>query len=244
MTYVKRDYRAVIAPAGLTCYEITLGESDLYICTDGNHAPFANESLARHRGEIEVYIERHPTFQTSFRPVPAATGAPEIVRAMSETAEMCDVGPMASVAGAIAQFVGTDLLSLSRKVIVENGGDVFLSGSGMRKVRVFAGTGSSPVDILVEDSEEGVGVCTSSATVGPSISLGKADAVTVLARTATLADAAATMIGNTVLCPADIRGGLDAGREQDGVLGVMIMAQGSMGVWGAIEINRLGRIDP
>src|SRR5450759_3348809 len=197
--YSERIYRAVIEPAGLSCYSVVIGESDLYICTQKNHSAEAGESLMRHRAGLEEYLARHLTFATSFKTV------------------------------AVAQFVGTDLLGLSGRVIVENGGDLFLAGGGPTKVRIFAGAGSPGVDVLVEDAPEGVGLCTSSATVGPSISLGAADAVTVLARTATLADAAATAIGNVVLVPDDIENGLQMASRLDGVSGEVVLLQGSMG---------------
>jgi ApbE superfamily uncharacterized protein (UPF0280 family) len=234
--YTERVYRAVMEPTGLMCYSLVIGESDLYICTEGDTAALAKESLGRHRAELEDYLSKHVSFGTSFKPVPVASEAPGIVAEMAAAAEACDVGPMASVAGAIAQHVGVDLLTASRRVIVENGGDLFLAGGGPTRVRIFAGAGSAPVDIIVEDTPEGVGLCTSSATVGPSVSLGAADAVSVLAATATLADAAATAIGNMVLSVEDIGAGLEKAASVDGVYGTVVMLEGSMGAWGKVEI--------
>lgn len=232
----ERAYRAVMEPEGLTCYALKMGESDLYICTAGDTVEAARESLERHRAELEGYLATHSSFGTSFKPVPAATGAPGIVTDMAAAGEAFDVGPMASVAGAIAQWVGTDLLSVSSEVIVENGGDIFLAGGGRRRIRIFAGVDSRDVDIIVEDSADGTGVCTSSATVGPSVSFGAADAVTVIAATATIADAAATAMGNAVLRPEDIGSGLEMAASFEQVQGAVIMLQGSMGAWGKVEI--------
>jgi len=92
------------------------------------------------------------------------------------------------------------------------------------------------VDIIIEDRPGGVGLCTSSAKVGPSVSLGEADAVTVLSPTATLADAAATAIGNRVVSQEDISGALEMATGYDEVLGVVVIAGGSVGVWGEIEV--------
>ena len=103
-------------------------------------------------------------------------------------------------------------------------------------MRVFSGADSPPIDIIVEVPPSGVGLCTSSATVGPSISLGAADAVTVLARTATIADAAATAIGNRVLSPADIEAGLAMASGFSEVDGAVIVLEGSIGAWGRLEI--------
>jgi len=234
--YVERGYRSVMEPSGLTCYRVVAGESDLFVCTLGDQGAAARDSLSLHREVLEDYLGRHLDFGTSFRPVPTADDAPEIVRAMGEAAGLFDVGPMASVAGAIAQFVGSDLLDASGEVVVENGGDIFLAGGGKRLVRIFAGADSPPVDIVVEDSPRGIGLCTSSATVGPSVSLGAADAVTVLARTATIADAAATAIGNKVVSLADIETGLMMASSLPGVDGVVIVLEGSVGAWGKLEI--------
>lgn len=234
--YVERVYRAVMEPEGLTCYSVVQGESDLYVCTTGDLSAEAAESLEEHRGHLEAYLRAHFDFGTSFRPIPVDSEAPAIVKEMADAAAAFDVGPMASVAGAVAQFVGTDLLRGSSEVIVENGGDIFLAGGGTRAVRIFAGARSAGVDISFEDAPGGVGLCTSSATVGPSVSLGAADAVTVLARTATIADAAATAIGNRVVRPENIEEGLGMGREAEDVYGVVILLQGSVGIWGNLQM--------
>jgi ApbE superfamily uncharacterized protein (UPF0280 family) len=234
---IERAYRGVMEPAGLTCYEVAIGESDLYVCTRGDHADEARQSLTSHRSELESYLEKHLSFGTSFRPVPASGDAPEIVCEMIAAAEVFDVGPMASVAGAIAQYVGADLLEHCPEVIVENGGDIFLAGGGKRQVRIFAGASSPPVHVTVKDSANGVGLCTSSATVGPSISLGEADAVTVLAGTATTADAAASAIGNMVRSADDIEGALEKASGYSQILGVVIVVGGSIGAWGSLELG-------
>jgi len=231
-----RGYRAEVSPSGLDCYRVALGESDLYICTLGRLEEEAAVSLATHRRELEEYLKAHVTFGTSFRPVPAAGEPPTIVVDMAEAAELFDVGPMASVAGAVAQYVGMDLLERSGEVIVENGGDLFLAGTGARNVRVFAGEGAPEINLRLQCRPEGVGLCTSSASIGPSVSLGNTEAVTVLAGTATLADAAASAIGNRVLGPEDIPGALQFAKGLERVDGVLIIAGGSVGIQGELEL--------
>lgn len=226
----------MIEPPGLNCYRVVIEESDLYVCTKSDLSDRARESLTACRRDLEGYIESHPSFATAFRPLPVASSAPDIVKEMSQVADTYNVGPMASVAGAVAQHVGRDLLAHSRQVIVENGGDLFLAGGMRRKVRIFPGKESQPVDIIIKDEPEGVGLCTSSATVGPSVSLGIADSVTVLARTATLADAAATALGNRVRSPDDIGDVLEAAAGMNELYGAVIIAGGSVGAWGSIEL--------
>jgi uncharacterized protein len=234
--YSERAYRVVMEPEALACRRVVIGESDLYVCGRGDLEKQALESLGRRRGELEEYLAQHVSFGTAFKPIPVVSGAPEIVADMGRAAEVFDVGPMASVAGAIAQYVGTDLLEYSPEVIVENGGDIFMAGGGSRRVRVFAGGEAPLVHVAVDDAPEGVGLCTSSGTVGPSVSLGSADAVTVLARTATLADAAATALGNLVLGADDIEGVLKVARDTEEILGVVVVAGGSVGAWGAVAL--------
>lgn len=234
--YLEREYRGLIVPKGLTCYRVAAGESDLFVCTSGNLADEAKMHLEDGRAELEKYMESHLQFGMSFRPMPVEGSAPDIVKDMAEAAEIFNVGPMASVAGAIAQYVGRGLLAHSGQVIVENGGDIFLAGGKKRRAKIFAGDEAPPVEILFEDTSEGVGLCTSSATVGPSVSLGIADAVTVLANTATLADAAATSLGNMIKSSDDIAGALELAMEYVEVSGAVVVAGGAMGAWGQLEL--------
>jgi hypothetical protein len=153
------------------------------------------------------------------------------------------VGPMAAVAGAIAAQVGQGLLAHSAEVIVENGGDVFLKTRQAATVAVYAGASplSLAVGVRVGGRERPCGVCTSSGTVGPSLSFGKADAVCVVSASCALADAAATAIGNRVQSGRDIPGAVEFGRSIRGVAGLAIIVGERLGVWGEVEIVALAR---
>jgi hypothetical protein len=145
---------------------------------------------------------------------------------------------MAAVAGAMAEFVGRDLLPESPEVIVENGGDLFLLSARELKIAIFAGPSplSMQVGVRVSGAAKGMGVCTSSGTVGPSLSFGRADAACILAPSAALADAAATAVGNAVKSPADLAAGLDRARAIEGVIGAVVVIGGKMGAWGQLEL--------
>ena len=149
-----------------------------------------------------------PDLLTALVPFPVGDDAPAIARAMAEAAAKVNVGPMAAVAGAFAEFVGRDLLKYSPEVIVENGGDIFLKSTKSRLVGVYAGEDSpltGQVALKIEPLDTPLGVCTSSGTVGHSLSFGKADAVVALSRSTALADAAATAIGNIVKAETDVQ---------------------------------------
>ena len=153
-------------------------------------------------------------------------------------AQKAGVGPMAGVAGAMAEFVGKALLTKTSEVVVENGGDIFLQSSTERRIGIFADCSplSMRVGIRVLPEKTPLGVCTSSGTVGPSLSLGKADAVCVISPSATLADAAATAVGNLVQGKGDIERALERGRAIPGVEGIVIIVGDAMGAWGEYEL--------
>jgi len=157
---------------------------------------------------------------------------------MVEAGKKAGVGPMASVAGAIAEFVGRELLAFSPEIIVENGGDIYLKSLTDRIVGVYAGkspfTGKIGLEIKAKDTP--LGICTSSGTVGHSLSFGKADAVIVLSKSTILADAAATAIGNRVSESDDITGAIEFAEGIKGLKGLVIIKDDNIGLWGKVKI--------
>jgi ApbE superfamily uncharacterized protein (UPF0280 family) len=148
------------------------------------------------------------------------------------------VGPMAAVAGAIAETVGLGLLDLTDQVIVENGGDVFIKTNTPVTVGIFAGRSplSMQVGLQLNCEKKPTAACTSSGTLGHSLSLGKADAVCVVADSCALADAAATSIGNLIQSEADINAAMAAGRRIPEISGMVIISGEKIGAWGDLEI--------
>ena len=238
MLYEERTYRSLINKDNLTSYNVKIAESDLFISSDTNLADFAFKSLLKHRNSLEAYIENHSEFLKALLPLAEDNFAPTIIRDMLNKSKVCGVGPMASVAGAISEYVGYDLLNQTENLIIENGGDIFLRSSNNLTVSVYAGESalSYKVNILVKPEETPLGICTSSATVGPSLSFGKADAVCVVSKSATLADAAASAVGNKVKSKNDIKNALDYGIKISGVKGIIIICGNDMGVIGDVEL--------
>jgi ApbE superfamily uncharacterized protein (UPF0280 family) len=160
-----------------------------------------------------------------------------MIEAMVQAGRRVGVGPMAAVAGAIAESVGTDLMERSNEVIVENGGDVFLKTAAPVTVGIYAGQSvvGSRLALRTGGESAPMGVCTSSGTIGHSLSHGRADAVCVIASSCGLADAAATAIGNRVQGPGDIKDAIGWGRQIDGIRGVLIVVGDKIGAWGSVE---------
>jgi ApbE superfamily uncharacterized protein (UPF0280 family) len=239
--YEKRTYRNLVKTDDLIKFEVIVKETDLLVRAEKDLSRETRESVLKYRHQLETYIAMNPEFQTSLFPLKDDPGVPEIVQEMIRTSQLAQVGPMAAVAGAMAESVSKDLLKFSKEVIVENGGDIYLVTSRERIIGVYAGHSplSLKIGIIIEPEETPIGVCTSSGTVGHSLSFGKADAVCILSKSAALADAAATAVGNLVRDKTDIQSGLERGREIEGVSGTLIMVGEKMGVWGNIKLTRL-----
>lgn len=235
--YTERTYRHTVR-TGLVDFEVKVGESDLFLSADRRLVRQTAGLLREVRAELEAYLARHPAFQTSLEPVRLKRAAPPIAREMAQAARAAGVGPMAAVAGAIAEAVGRGLLRWTREVIVENGGDLFLNCVRPKRIAIFAGQSplSQRVGLEVQPGEMPLGVCTSSGTVGPSLSFGRADAATLVARSAALADAAATAVGNAVKSVEDIAKGLELARRIPGVRGAVIIKDDRLGVWGQVTL--------
>jgi ApbE superfamily uncharacterized protein (UPF0280 family) len=233
-----RDYRRIITGKDLVSFEIEIKETNLYIRATSNLKTKAFRLTHKYRNQLEGYIARHPEFATSFVPLPVQGDEPAIVKAMLEAGLKAGVGPMASVAGAIAEFVGLELLHFSPEIIIENGGDIYLKSLQKRVVGIYAGESplSGQIGLEIEPQETPLGICTSSGTVGHSVSLGKADAVVIISPSAILADAAATAIGNRVRKESDIVPGLESAKDIPGVTGVIIIKGDKMGSRGNVRL--------
>ncbi len=244
MMYEPRTYRRISEPADLECFEVSVKETDLAACATSDLSDLAEDLVVRARWEIESFIRAHPYFAETMRPIDVPASAPATVRRMAEAAQFARVGPMAAVAGAIAEYVARGLAEASREVIVENGGDIYLIGEEDRVISLWAGEdGVRDIGLAVRGGLLPVAVCTSSGTVGHSTSLGSADAVTVLARNGALADAVATALANRVHTPEDIERAIEAARHVHGVLGVLVTVEGHLGAWGNVRLVSLAEDD-
>jgi len=176
------------------------------LADDPSHIAAAREGLISARQELERYIAGDPFFAITYDPYTPEDGG-EVVRRMADAARRAGVGPMAAVAGAIA-WSGLEAMVMAGAAfgVIDNGGDIALITD--RELRVGVHAGASPLSdrfAFLLPAGEGIrGVCTSSATVGPSVSLGVADAVTVFSENVASADAWATAICND-LRPGDRR---------------------------------------
>jgi ApbE superfamily uncharacterized protein (UPF0280 family) len=197
----------------------------------------AISSIKHHRSQLERYIRTNPKFLHSLKPIHVEKG-PTIVRLMAEAAERADVGPMAAVAGALADLAVEDMISTGAKIaVVENGGEVYAVSNNPINVALAAGDSplSKRIGFRLEDFP--IGVATSSGLYSHALSFGEAEAVTVFAVNAGVADAAATAVGNLVK-GEDWRKAVECGIAKalsiEGVKGVLILYRGLVGKAGQI----------
>lgn len=238
--YRHRTYRHQMQRPGLVGYRVSLGETDLHVQTPENRAATVEDLIRRHREPIERYITDHPGFATTLSPWVDTEPVPSIVGRMMEASRRVQVGPMAAVAGAIAEGVGRGLLKYDSEVIVENGGDLFFRCQTEMTIGLFAG--KSPMSGRIGwrvNAEEPMALCTSSATIGHSVSFGCADATAVLSENGALADAAATAIGNWVHRTEDIGPAIDKAKSIPGIRGILVIVGEAMGAWGEVNIQGL-----
>ena len=239
--YSDRTYRNLVSADKLVSFNVVVKETDLLVHADKYLEHETKELVLEHRGYVEAYIKAHPDFAAALTPWQLEGPAPTIVVDMVAAGENAGVGPMAAVAGAVAEHVGLGLLKFTDQVIVENGGDVFIKTMPPLTVGIFAGQSplSLRIGIRVRGGPKPLGVCTSSGTVGHSLSLGKADAICVVADSCTIADAAATAIGNRVQSTADIENAIAMGKGIEKIRGILIIVGEKMGIWGDLEVMPL-----
>lgn len=206
------------------------------IADEEKYVEAAINSIKYHRKQLENYISRDPFFKITLEPYDCGEKAPEIVKRMCEAARKASVGPMAAVAGAIAELAVEAMITKGAShAIVENGGDIAILND--REIVIGIYTGESPfknIGFLLEPRDKPIGICTSSGTIGPSLSFGNADAATVIASSASLADACATLLGNEVKDKSSARNAFKSIKGIKGVEGALVVINDTMAAWGKI----------
>lgn len=236
--YQERFYRKWAQDSDLIGQEVIVKETDLFIFAEKDIKAIAEEIVKKYRSQIESYIEKRPEFMTSLEPIAEDAFAPDIIKEMIKATKLAGVGPMASVAGAIDDFIGNELLAYSRQIIIENGGDIFIKSDKERTIGIYAGDSplSNKISIKIKPEDTPVGVCTSSGTVGHSLSFGKADACVIIAKSAVLSDAVATATCNRIKTKDDIAPSLEFAVSIKGVKGAVAILGKNLGSIGNVEL--------
>jgi ApbE superfamily uncharacterized protein (UPF0280 family) len=246
MEFEPRTYRQQFNPERFASFTVQYLETDLWIGTD--HASFhkeiaelARQEIIRIRKQLEHYISLHPEFKTSLTPDSPVPGVPDVAKEMIVSGFRTHTGPMASVAGMFAHQVGEKIRHhfKVKELVIENGGDYYIFLKEDLLMTVYAGASplSEKIAVIVPAKETPCGICTSSGTVGPSLSFGKADAVMVACYSPALADGWATALANRVQSTADIETVLKYSEQFPEILSLVIICADKTGIRGNFEVR-------
>jgi len=224
----------------------TFKESQCNIIADRQSAlQTAVASIRRNRELLEEYGKAHPKFFWTLKSIPVPQ-EPEVAKLMAEAAAKANVGPMAAVAGVLADLAVKDMVSEDCEVaVVEDGGEISAVSNVAIDVAFAAGDEPLSKRFGFRLTEFPAGVATSSGRFSHALSFGDAEAATVFCRDAGLADATATAVGNVVNgedANLAIERGVDLAKSIQGVEGVLILFKGRVGMSG--KIPQIIRVNP
>ena len=237
--YIPREkfYRKLIEEKGLVKFEVKVEETDMLILAEKNLKKEIEEEVKYQRNILKSYIKSHPEFLHSFSPVEVESEE-KIIKLMSESSKLTSTGPMASVAGAMAEIVGKKFLKYSRSIFIENGGDIFAKFDKDFTIGIYAGKSpfSMKIGIKMKKSEFPYGIGTSSGKIGHSFSYGDADAVSVISKSSAFSDGAATYFGNIVKGKIDEKKIEEELKKFPFIEGILIIREEKLFIWGNIEL--------
>jgi uncharacterized protein len=187
---------------------------------------------------LESFIGKEPYFGKSLSPIEVKDNYPPIVKKMCQKAEVFNIGPMATVAGAICDYIASGLRGQYSRLIIENGGDVFIKSNKDVDVGVYVKSKifRDRIYLKIRSKDTPCGLCSSSGIFGHSLSMGRADLVMVLSGSTISADGAATSIANRIEKDADIESIIELYEEKKEIKGILIVKGEDIGIWGKIEL--------
>lgn len=242
MEYRERSYRSRFSNDERRWFCVKFLESDLWIGVDSGSYRASMEAdtyamLVDLRRQMDAYLLMDPAYKAALTPYDAGLEAPNILKEMSRVSHKTGIGPMSAVAGAVAkkvaEFLGT------KEVIVENGGDIYAQAASDMDISVFAGQSplSEKIGLHIPAADFPLGICTSSGTVGPSLSLGRADAVMIVCKDIMLADSYATAMANRIKTVNDLQSVIDRISDIPDILGAIAVKDDRMAITGCYELR-------
>ena len=246
MEYKERSYRSRFSNDERRWFCVKFLESDLWIGVDiGSYSASIEADtysmLVDLRRSMDAYLLMDPQYKAALTPYDAGLEAPNILKDMSCVSHKTGIGPMSAVAGAVALRVAEFLKSLFgvKEVIVENGGDIYAEAHSNMDIAVFAGQSplSEKIGLHIPAADFPLGICTSSGTVGPSLSLGRADAVMIVCKDVLLADSYATAMANRIKTVNDLQPVIDRIQNIPYILGAIAVKDDRMAISGHYELR-------
>lgn len=246
MEYKERSYRSRFSNDERRWFCVKFLESDLWIGVDSDSYSASMEAdtyamLVDLRRSMDAYLLMDPGYKAALVPYDAGLEAPTILKEMSKVSHKTGIGPMSAVAGAVALHVAEFLKSQFgvKEVIVENGGDIYAEAHSDMDIAVFAGQSplSEKIGLHIPATDFPLGICTSSGTVGPSLSLGRADAVMIVCKDVLLADSYATAMANRIQSVNDLQPVIDSIQNIPDILGAIVVKDDRLALCGHYELR-------
>lgn len=246
MEYKERSYRSRFSGDERRWFCVKFLESDLWIGVDNGSYRASMEQdiyamLVDLRRTMDAYLLMDPGYKAALVPYDAGLEAPTILKDMSRVSHRTGIGPMSAVAGAVALRVADFIKSKFnvKEVIVENGGDIYADANSDMDISVFAGQSplSEKVGLHIPAAAFPCGICTSSGTVGPSLSLGRADAMMIVCKDVLLADSYATAFANRIQTVNDLQPVIDRIQTIPDILGALAVKDDRLAVCGLYELR-------
>ena len=242
MEYRERSYRSRFSSDERRWFCVKFLESDLWIGVDSGSYRASMEAdtyamLVDLRRQMDAYLLMDPQYKAALTPYDAGLEAPNILKEMSRVSHKTGIGPMSAVAGAVAKKVAEFLGP--KEVIVENGGDIYAQAASDMDISVFAGQSplSEKIGLHIPEDDFPLGICTSSGTVGPSLSLGRADAVMIVCKDVLLSDSYATTMANRIKTVNDLQSVIDRISDIPEILGAIAVKDDRMAITGRFELR-------
>ncbi len=231
-------YRKKISSKTAYKWHLAYRNTDLYVASSKNII----DALVKHLIDFYEAVDRvsktNPAFLKSLSPLRENMSYPEIINEMVRKSAVYGVGPMASIAGAVCDYIGRKLMGEARTIIIENGGDIFIKSGH----QVIAGIYTENIKLgdklklKIQPKNTPCGLCSSSGTMGHSLSLGKTDLVSVLASTTISADAAATALANRISEEGQIQSSIEEFKKMPALKGILVIKSSKIGLWGQMEL--------
>ncbi|MFH1352641.1 MAG: UPF0280 family protein [bacterium] len=216
-------------------FTVTYKNANIFVTSDGELREEIKNLLPEIYDTVEKYIALNPPFGKSFVPLEKDEDAPEIIKRMFDAADAAKTGPMASVAGAIAEALFRRVEKKFRTLIIENGGDIFLTSDSALTCGLYSGTGFDNFGIRIKKEFMPCGISSSSSKIGRSVSFGKSALATVISRNGAAADAFATMLANKIHSEAALKNAVNECAAQKNVIGCAGIFEDKIAFAGDIE---------
>ena len=226
------------SPSKHTRERFQLKETIVTITSEEQYIPVAKRAIKSCRHDLESFIQKDPFFASTIEEYACPDSAPEIAVRMADASNTFGIGPMSAVAGTIAAMAVEAMMDAGATyAIVDNGGDIALVNDETIIVGIYAGrTDDVSIGLEIEPRESILGICTSSGRIGHSISFGNADAATIISGDVSLADAAATAVGNAVSDVASIEDAFSILEGVESITGCLIILDGHVGLYGSVPV--------